>query len=114
MCFNCFILFSSEHKLATSKKHKNLGDFFTKIYESLVCVHVCHTLSFLLYLWYILVPITFRARMGNMHGWGGPLPMSWIDGQLVLQHKILNRMRQLGMIPVLPGFAGHVPKSITK
>ncbi|KAL4235880.1 hypothetical protein ACF0H5_004269 [Mactra antiquata] len=54
------------------------------------------------------------SRMGNMHGWGGPLPQSWIDGQLVLQHKILTRMRQLGMTPVLPGFAGHVPMAITK
>ena len=52
--------------------------------------------------------------MGNMHGWGGPLPQSWIDDQLALQLKILTRMRGLGMIPVLPGFAGHVPISITK
>ncbi|XP_060608004.1 alpha-N-acetylglucosaminidase-like isoform X1 [Ruditapes philippinarum] len=54
------------------------------------------------------------ARMGNMQGWGGPLPQSWIDDQLALQHKILSRMRDLGMIPVLPGFAGHVPMSITR
>ncbi|XP_069126056.1 alpha-N-acetylglucosaminidase-like [Argopecten irradians] len=53
------------------------------------------------------------SRMGNMHGWGGPLPQSWIDQQLVLQHKILDRARELGMIPVLPGFAGHVPEAIT-
>lgn len=55
-----------------------------------------------------------RARMGNMRGWGGPLPDSWIEGQLALQHKILARMRELGMTPVLPGFAGHVPKAITR
>lgn len=54
------------------------------------------------------------ARMGNMHGWGGPLPQTWIDDQLALQHKILARMRNLGMTPVLPGFAGHVPMAITK
>ncbi|XP_069126047.1 alpha-N-acetylglucosaminidase-like [Argopecten irradians] len=54
------------------------------------------------------------SRMGNMHGWGGPLPQSWIDQQLVLQHKILDRARKLGMIPVLPGFAGHVPSTITR
>ncbi|KAK3086286.1 hypothetical protein FSP39_016333 [Pinctada imbricata] len=53
------------------------------------------------------------SRMGNMHGWGGPIPQSWIDEQLILQHKILDRVRSLGMIPVLPGFAGHVPDSIT-
>ncbi|XP_060067038.1 alpha-N-acetylglucosaminidase-like [Ylistrum balloti] len=54
------------------------------------------------------------SRMGNMHGWGGPLPQSWIDQQLVLQHRILDRARDLGMIPVLPGFAGHVPSAITR
>jgi len=52
--------------------------------------------------------------MGNIHGWGGPLPDSWKQNQLALQHKILQRMRSLGMIPVLPGFAGHVPAAITK
>ncbi|XP_067677371.1 alpha-N-acetylglucosaminidase-like isoform X2 [Haliotis asinina] len=54
------------------------------------------------------------ARMGNIHGWGGPLPQTWIDGQLILQHKILKRMRSLGITPVLPGFAGHVPAAITR
>lgn len=54
------------------------------------------------------------ARMGNMHGWGGPLPQSWIDNQLALQRQILTRMRSLGMIPVVPGFAGHVPLAITR
>ena len=52
--------------------------------------------------------------MGNMHGWGGPLPQSWIDNQLALQRQILTRMRSLGMIPVVPGFAGHVPLAITR
>ncbi|XP_062571445.1 alpha-N-acetylglucosaminidase-like isoform X1 [Saccostrea cucullata] len=51
------------------------------------------------------------SRMGNMHGWGGPITQNWIDDQLILQHKILDRMRSLGMIPVLPGFAGHVPEA---
>ncbi|XP_046550249.1 alpha-N-acetylglucosaminidase-like isoform X2 [Haliotis rubra] len=54
------------------------------------------------------------ARMGNIHGWGGPLPQTWIDGRLILQHKILKRMRSLGITPVLPGFAGHVPAAITR
>ncbi|XP_063962640.1 alpha-N-acetylglucosaminidase-like [Lytechinus pictus] len=53
------------------------------------------------------------ARMGNIDGWGGPLPQSWHENQLALQHKILRRMRDLGMIPVLPAFAGHVPKSFS-
>ncbi|XP_055956455.1 alpha-N-acetylglucosaminidase isoform X1 [Patella vulgata] len=54
------------------------------------------------------------ARMGNIRGWGGPLPSAWITDKLVLQHKILDRMRSLGMIPVLPGFAGHVPAATTR
>ncbi|KAJ8307101.1 hypothetical protein KUTeg_015185 [Tegillarca granosa] len=54
------------------------------------------------------------SRMGNIRGWGGPLSQAWIDDQLVLQHKILDRMRSLGMIPVLPGFAGHVPQNLTR
>lgn len=52
--------------------------------------------------------------MGNIHGWGGPLPDSWKEKQLALQHQILKRMRSLGMIPVLPGFAGHVPEALGK
>lgn len=30
------------------------------------------------------------------------------------QHRILDRMRSFGMIPVLPAFAGHVPKALTR
>ncbi|XP_059236883.1 alpha-N-acetylglucosaminidase [Mustela nigripes] len=53
-------------------------------------------------------------RMGNLHSWGGPLPRSWHLKQLYLQHRILDRMRSFGMIPVLPAFAGHVPKALTR
>jgi len=49
-------------------------------------------------------------RMGNLDAWGGPLPMSYIDGQMKLQKKILCRARGLGMKPILSGFAGHVPE----
>lgn len=31
--------------------------------------------------------------------WGGPLPQSWLDQQLVLQKKIIARMYELGMTP---------------
>lgn len=48
-------------------------------------------------------------RMSNIDGVDGPLPQSWIDGQVELQKKILERERALGMTPVLPAFAGHVP-----
>ncbi|GFN94101.1 N-acetylglucosaminidase, alpha [Plakobranchus ocellatus] len=54
------------------------------------------------------------ARMGNIRGWGGPLPQMWITQKLMLQHKILGRMRELGMVPVLPAFAGHVPAAIKR
>lgn len=49
------------------------------------------------------------ARMGNLHGWGGPLSQSWLDQQLALQKLILTRMVELGMTPVLPSFSGNVP-----
>nr|KYP46995.1 Alpha-N-acetylglucosaminidase [Cajanus cajan] len=52
------------------------------------------------------------SRMGNLHGWGGPLPQSWFDQQLILQKKILNRMYELGMTPVLPAFSGNVPAAL--
>ncbi len=50
--------------------------------------------------------------MGCMDGWGGPLPKSWIDGHLQLQKKIVARELELGMMPVLQGFTGHVPPAI--
>ena len=49
-------------------------------------------------------------RMSNIDHWMGPLPMSWIKNQEKLQKKILQRTRDLGMKPILPAFAGHVPK----
>ena len=52
--------------------------------------------------------------MGNLDGWGGPLPLTWHAKTLALQQKILTRMRSYGMIPVLPGFAGHVPKALVR
>ncbi|XP_024031957.1 alpha-N-acetylglucosaminidase [Morus notabilis] len=52
------------------------------------------------------------SRMGNLHGWGGPVPQSWLDQQLLLQKKILQRMYELGMTPVLPAFSGNVPAAL--
>lgn len=51
-------------------------------------------------------------QMNNLEGWGGPLPDSWYDNQEKLQKKIVARMRQLGIEPVLPGYAGMVPRNI--
>ena len=49
-------------------------------------------------------------RMANLDGFGGPLPMSWLEGQKELQQQIVTREREFNMMPVLPAFAGHVPK----
>ncbi|EMS50400.1 hypothetical protein TRIUR3_11279 [Triticum urartu] len=54
------------------------------------------------------------ARMGNLHAWGGPLSQNWLDQQLALQKKILSRMIELGMVPVLPSFSGNVPVACKK
>ncbi|XP_021739302.1 alpha-N-acetylglucosaminidase-like isoform X3 [Chenopodium quinoa] len=54
------------------------------------------------------------ARMGNLHGWGGPLSQNWLDHQLALQKQILSRMLELGMTPVLPSFSGNVPAALRK
>jgi alpha-N-acetylglucosaminidase len=52
--------------------------------------------------------------MGNLDGWGGPLPLSWMNSHKDLQLKILQRQRQLGMKPILPAFTGHVPAAFKK
>ncbi|RLN74856.1 hypothetical protein BBJ28_00019781 [Nothophytophthora sp. Chile5] len=54
------------------------------------------------------------GRMGNLRGsWvEGPLPQAFIDSQHALQLQILQRMREFGMIPALPAFAGHVPEEL--
>ncbi|XP_063816091.1 alpha-N-acetylglucosaminidase [Pseudophryne corroboree] len=54
------------------------------------------------------------GRMGNLHTWGGPLSSHWIQKQLSLQNKIIERMRSLGMMSVLPAFAGHIPQSLLR
>ncbi len=50
--------------------------------------------------------------MGNLDGWGGPLPQSFMDQQEELQKKILYQERSLGMIPILPSFTGHIPAAL--
>jgi alpha-N-acetylglucosaminidase len=52
--------------------------------------------------------------MGNIDGLGGPLPGSWRESHKELQKQIVNRERALGMSPVLQGFTGHVPESLSK
>ena len=50
-------------------------------------------------------------RMGNVNGWGGPLPDEWIDYEHDLQLQILERMGEYGMTPVLSMFTGYVPET---
>lgn len=50
-------------------------------------------------------------RMGNLNGWSGTLSDSWHKKQIELEHKVLNRMKELGFNPILPAFSGFVPKA---
>jgi len=53
-------------------------------------------------------------RMGNIRQVGGKLPEAWHRDQIALQHKLLARMRELGIKPVVQGFAGFVPPAIKR
>ncbi|XP_019869877.2 alpha-N-acetylglucosaminidase isoform X2 [Aethina tumida] len=53
-------------------------------------------------------------RMGNLRGWGGPLSSAWHERSLQLQKLIVSRMRSLGIITVLPAFAGHLPRAFKR
>ena len=52
-------------------------------------------------------------RMGNIGGWDGPPPASFFQKQIDLNHKMLNRMKELQMEPIVHAFAGFVPKGIS-
>ncbi|RHY62813.1 hypothetical protein DYB38_010858 [Aphanomyces astaci] len=55
------------------------------------------------------------GRMGNVRdSWGpfGPIPLDFIEDQYRLQLRILDRMKEFGMLPALPAFAGHVPAEL--
>ncbi|WP_100615333.1 alpha-N-acetylglucosaminidase [Confluentibacter citreus] len=53
-------------------------------------------------------------RMGNINSHEGPLPQKWIDKKSDIQKKILQKMRALGMHPVVPAFSGYVPKAFAE
>ena len=53
-------------------------------------------------------------RMGNVSGIDGPLNEDWHRQQIALQHKILNRMKSLGMKPICPGFPGFIPEDFKR
>ncbi len=48
--------------------------------------------------------------LGNFDGWGGPTTQNWIDDQKELQVKIIKRMNDFGIKPILQVFTGRVPK----
>src|ERR1044072_2008423 len=50
--------------------------------------------------------------MGNIQGWGGPMPQSQIDSRKTMQQKMIQRMKALGIEPVLQAFYGMVPSSL--
>ena len=52
-------------------------------------------------------------EMNNLEGWGGPLPLSWYAQQEALQKRILKRMRDFGITPVLPGYSGMCPSGMS-
>ena len=39
-------------------------------------------------------------RMGNLKGFGGPMPASYLHYAFELTRKVLSRARELGMTPV--------------
>jgi len=50
--------------------------------------------------------------MGNMEGWGGPVSDAMLAHWSNLQKKILPRMLELGIQPVMQGFWGMVPTTL--
>ncbi len=53
-------------------------------------------------------------RMGNIGGWDGPPPHSFYEKQIDLTHKILRRLKELQMQPIIHAFAGFVPRGIKR
>lgn len=53
-------------------------------------------------------------RMSNIEKLYGPLAQSFIEGQRVLGRQINQRMKQLGIKRISPGFSGHLPGSFKR
>ena len=47
--------------------------------------------------------------MGNLYGFGGGITEDLLTRRAALGRRITDRMRELGITPVMPGFAGYVP-----
>ena len=52
--------------------------------------------------------------MSNMEDYGGPVPAALVDRRVALGRKIVARMRELGVEPVLQGYYGIVPSDFKK
>jgi alpha-N-acetylglucosaminidase len=52
--------------------------------------------------------------MGNINRFDGPLSPEWIARQCELQKMILQRMRELGITPIVPAFSGFVPQAFKR
>ncbi|MFI0976574.1 alpha-N-acetylglucosaminidase TIM-barrel domain-containing protein [Streptomyces sp. NPDC021093] len=48
-------------------------------------------------------------QLQNMSAFGGPVSRQLLDRRVELGKKIVGRLRELGMTPVLPGYFGTVP-----
>jgi alpha-N-acetylglucosaminidase len=59
--------------------------------------------------WLVLPTHQPWMYMSNMQDYGGPLPQSLVDARVDLGKKIIDRMRELGIEPVLQGYYGIVP-----
>lgn len=49
--------------------------------------------------------------MNNLEGWGGKNYKRWYKRQITLQKRIIERMREFGINPVLPGYCGMIPSN---
>jgi hypothetical protein len=59
----------------------------------------------------IHLSVTIRFRMGNLQKHAGPLSTRWHESQFQLARQIIQRMTDIGIIPVLPAFTGFMPRT---
>jgi len=64
--------------------------------------------------WLVLPTHQPWMYMSNMEGYGGPLSRALVEKRLELGEKIITRMRELGVEPVLQGYYGIVPPDFEK
>lgn len=64
--------------------------------------------------WLVLPTHQPWMYMSNMQDYGGPLSKSLTDRRAQLAQRIIGRMRELGMEPVLQGYYGIVPADFGK